>query len=393
MRGYSVSQFTTPFKNKPLAKPDQTIGQVLETVKSSHTPVYVMDGKKYLGVVSAYQSVYKNTNSPQSKKVVSSLIRTPLLTPESSLYEAMRSMMDTRLYELPVFESEGNIVGVINLDTILDTVIQDPMLSTYLMECIEYKKPIIQKNEGSISDVFHLLKDKNVSRIILTDQNGKLNGIVSRSDIQIAFIRPIERQRYNRPTETTRTIVFDHEEIYREDDTIDRYSQTNVFTLPVDTPKREVIKQLVESDFNSVVIVDKLQKPVGFLSVYDLVHCLATIQVDVPTPIVFKKPDTGVTDKQIEKAQKKVEQMIKKLSKIQPIEKVEVAVKEQKFSNRKIADFETRITISMKGQDVIVTSNKRDYGQSVRNALKIAEQKFIKNTKYSNHRIESAPIV
>ncbi|HRN96674.1 MAG TPA: CBS domain-containing protein [Candidatus Levybacteria bacterium] len=392
MAGYTISQFVTPFTNLPTASPHKTIGQVLESTDSSHKPVYVFDGKKYMGVVSAYQSIYHSAHAPHTKKVISDIMHTPTLTPSSSLHDAIRFMMDTRLYELPVVDKNKEIKGVISLSTILKTLLKDEIIMTFLAECIEYRKPVIRKHEGTVDDVFHLLRDKNVSRVILTDKRGKVNGIVTRSDIQIAFLRPIEKQRFRRPTEDSKNTRFSSEEKYREDEPIERFSQKVVFTVPEDTPKRLILQQLIESDYNSVVIVDRLEKPVGFLSVRDIVHCLATLEPNITTPIIFEKPDSSVSNVHVEKAQKKIEQLIRKLSKIQPIEKVEVAVNEQKFSNKKIAEFQTRITISMKGQDVMVSGSSKDYMSSIQNTLSIAEQKFIKNTKHTYHKTQASPV-
>lgn len=389
MAGYTVSQFIEPFENRPTTSPDQTIGQVLEATDSSHKPVYVFDGKKYLGVISAFQSIYHNYHAPHTKKVVSELLHTPTITDDSTLYEAIRSMMDTRLYELPVVDANKKLTGVITIDTILKEIAQDKMISTFITECIEYKEPVVRRHEGTIEDVFHLLREKGISRIVLTDSLGKVNGIISRSDIQIAFFRPVDRQRFRGPAEDSRTTLFDSEEVYREDDPIERYSQKSVFTLSSELPKREIIKQLIESEYRSVVLVDKTQKPVGFLSLRDIIHCLATLEPEVTTPIVFKKPDDTVTDIQVEKAQKKVEHMVKKLSKIKPIEKVEVAVNQQKYANEKVAEFQTRITISMKGQNVMVSAASKEYVDSIQNTISIAEQKFIKNTKHTYHKTQA----
>lgn len=328
---------------------------------------------------------------PHTKKVLSELMHAPHITSQSTLYETIRSMMDMRLYELPVVNTKNTILGIVTIDTILNKIIHDDMISNYLIEFVTIQKPVTRLHEGTVKEIFHLLRDKNISRIILTNSRRRLTGIISRSDIQKAFLRPSDRQRHRGTAEDSRSALFDSDETYREDDPIERFSQKNVFTLRDNSSKIEIIKQLVNSSYNSVVLVDLLDRPTGFLSLHDIVRCLATFEADIETPIIFKKPDESVTPAQLEKVRKRIEHMVKKLSKIQRIEKVEIAVKEQKYPTQKVAQFQTRVLISMKGQDVRITATNKEYVHSIQNALSTAEQQFIKHTKYTYHKTQATP--
>lgn len=392
MAGYSIKQFIEPFTDRPIAEPSKTIGQVLEYTNSSHRPIYVFDNDKFMGVVSAYQTLYHTYHAPYTKKVVSEIKKTPQLTKKSSLYEIIRSMRDTRLYELPVLDKNGNILGVVTAEKIMNAVINDEMISTYLVDCIEIKSPISRPHKGTIKDVFHLVRTKGISRIILTDSKGKVDGIVTRSDIKTAFIRPTPRQRFRGLSEKQYSQFFDEEEIYREDDPIERYSTTNVFTLPDSSSKREVIKKLIESEFKSVVLVDAQHKPSGFLSLKDIIHCLASFEPDVEIPINFKKPDNTVDEKQIEKAQLKVEHLVKKLSKIKQIIKVDVAIDQQKYTNQKTASFRTNIHIDIPGTNITANAESKQYLDSVQDALALAEKQFMRSSKITHHKSQASPV-
>ena len=388
MASYTTSQFIQPFDNKPTASPDQTIGQVLEYTYSSHMPIYIFDEKKYIGVVSAYQSFYHNFHTPYTKKVLSELIHTPRLTKHSSLFDVMRSMMDTRLYELPIVDKNDKVIGVVTANDIIKTLAQDDILSTYLIECVDIRTPVTHNTDGTVEDIYHTLRKENVSRIVLTDSFGKVAGIVTRSDIKTAFIRPNLRQRFRGKAEEKKQMMFDPKKnIYCEDDPIARYAKENVETLADDTSKREILQILINSDHNSIVLVNELSMPTGFISTHDIVHCLGSFEIAVDTPIIFEKPNnTAVPELLVEKAQHKLEHMIKKLSKIQPIEKIDVAINEQKFANQKVAEYKTRIVISIKGKNVMTTAESKEYVDSVQNAISQAEQQFIKNTKHTYHK-------
>ncbi len=391
MAGYNLTQFVKPFLDRPTANPNQTIGQVLEYTDSSHKPIYVFENNKFMGIVSAYQSLYHSYHAPYTKKVISEFKQTPQLTARSSLYEVIRAMRDTRLYELPIFDSSKNIQGIVTADDIMRAIIDDEIISTYLVDCIETKKAVSRPHKGTIKDVFHLLRTKGISRVVLTDSNGKVDGIISRADIKTAFIRPTPRQRFRGPIENESTQFFYDEEIYREDDPIDRYSTTNVFTMPDTTPIQEVIKNLIESDYKSIVLVDADFKPTKFLSTKDIIHCLASFEPDVDIPIIFKKPDNSVDKTLVEKSEQKITDMVKKLSKVQDIMKVDVAVDQQKYSNQKTAAFKTTIHLDIPGNNVTASAERKKYIDSIHDALSIAEKQFMKQSKYTYHKTQSSP--
>ncbi len=386
MARYSIEQFIKPFEDKPIASPDKTLGQVLEYTKSSHKPIYVFDNKHYKGVISAYHAIYHNYHAPYTKKVISELLQTPNLTKESSLFDVLRAMLDTRLYELPILDDKGDIAGIVHVVDIMRQLIHDPMISTYLVECIEIPPVTTHPSEGTVKDIFKLLRTKGISRIVLTDSHDKVRGIVTRSDIKTAFLRPIHRPRYRGITETEKNHIFDDEEIYRIDDPISRYAQTNVFTISDDKSTREILNTLIQSDQRSLVIVDALNHPTSIVSLKNILHCLATFEPDVDIPIVFEKPNGTVTDRQIEKAQEKIEIMVKKLSKIRDIMKVEIAIDEQKYANQKVAVFKTSMQLDIPGNNVIVTAEGRDYIDSINDAIALAEKQFIKYTKRTYHK-------
>lgn len=383
MARYTVGQFVRPFKDLPIADPDDTIGQVLEFVTSSHQPVYVFDNNEYLGLVTPYQALYRNFNTPYQKKVSTSLSTPPRLFEHDTLYSALQAMLHTRLYQLPVLTKKEELIGVINLREIMQTLSSDRVVMEFLSECIDVKKPITHSHEGTVEDIYNTLQQKDVSRIVLLDDTGKVNGIVGRSDIQTAFIRPNLRQRFRGIDGRIKENMFDSEETYRDDDPIARYSSKVVFTLPDVTPKNEILSHLISSDYKSVVLVNQINEPIGFLSLRDVLHCLATIDPGLDIPIVFEKPCDHVTQEDVDFAYDKIVKLIKKLQKIRPIEKVEITVNEQKYPDESPAEFTIGIIMNIPGNNVVVSSKNKDYLDCMDSAIELVEKQFIKRAKHN----------
>src|SRR5690606_25593341 len=151
-------------------------------------------------------------------------------------------------------------------------------VSTYLVDCIEPSPAITHSPDGTIKDVFPLLRTKGKSRIILTDQHKKIVGIITRSDIKTVFLRPIDRPKYRGVTDESNNHIYVDEDIYRTDEPISRFAQSNVFTMSEDKKMREILKTLIESDQKSIVITDKQDRPISIISLKNILYCLATFE-------------------------------------------------------------------------------------------------------------------
>lgn len=380
MSGYTAKQFITPFIHKPITTSDEPLLSIVELTKSSHMPIYVIDDNEYKGVVSVFQTMNTTSNIPLSTKVSSQIIHTPKISENMSLHEVITSMMSSNLYELPIVEGK-TVTGVVTLKDIFLKLKHDPVILSFLIECVEFKEPITHSSSGVIGDILPLMKNHGISRILLTNEKGHIQGITSRADLRAAFSQPLDRQRYRGPAEDSRSTIFNDDNKYRNDDPIERYMNTNVFTLPDTSDKKDVIVKLIDSEFNSVVLVDMVGKPTGFLSMKDIIHCLGTLQSEVDIPIIFKKPDNSVPEEQILDSEMKIENMVKKLSKIRPIQKVDVAIHVQKYANQKPSIYRTNIHVDMPGQNVTASSEDDVFMKSVKDTIRDIEKQFIKTTK------------
>jgi predicted transcriptional regulator/ribosome-associated translation inhibitor RaiA len=380
MSGYTASQFISPFEDRPITTSDEPLLSILELTKSSHAPIYVIDNNTYKGIVSVFQTMNTTSNIPLSTKVSSQIINTPALTSDSTLHEVITAMISTKLYELPVLDKDA-IVGVIHAKNVLRNIIKDTVILSFITECVDFKDPITYSSKGIVGDILPLMKNAGVSRILLTDSKGHLIGITSRSDIRALFSEPIDRQRYRGPAEDSRSTLFSDENKHSNDEPIEKFMKTNVFTLLDSTPKQQVISQLIQSKFNSVVLVDRVNKPTGFLSIKDILHCLGAVQSEVDIPIVFNKSNLNVSDDQITDSEQKIENMIKKLSKIRPIQKVEIAVDVQKYSNQKTSLYKTSMQVDFPGQNAVASSEDKIFMKSVKDTIRDIEKQFLKTTK------------
>lgn len=98
--------------------------------------------------------------------------------------------LTTGLYSgMPVTEGNGKIIGMVTELDLLDAVNNGKELSKTTASDIMTKEVITVPPETPISEIGKLMKEKNILRLPVV-KNGKLVGIVSRSDILRHLIEP-----------------------------------------------------------------------------------------------------------------------------------------------------------------------------------------------------------
>ncbi len=124
------------------------------------------------------------------------------VTPEHSLKEAARLMVDNRISGLPVVEDGSVVVGII---TEADFLVRDPgprprLLRMFIDDTLPTPgesvgdvmttHPKVVMAETTVAEAGRTMANKNVKRLPVVDSDGHLIGIISRSDIVKAFARP-----------------------------------------------------------------------------------------------------------------------------------------------------------------------------------------------------------
>src|SRR3989344_3190586 len=82
-----------------LASPDDLLGSVLSRLGRSHDVAFVVQGELLLGVVNPHYVLFKK-NFPPETKVKHCLFHPPKLSLDSSLWDIITIMRESRLYFL-----------------------------------------------------------------------------------------------------------------------------------------------------------------------------------------------------------------------------------------------------------------------------------------------------
>jgi len=127
--------------------------------------------------------------------------------PEWSLKQAARVMIDAGVSGLPVIGDGDAVVGIITeadfIETeagrttgrkrLFDTVFGEKRTRVpSTVEAAMTRSPIVVDRNTTISEAARLMTDHKVKRMPVVDPDGRLEGIVSRGDILVAFARDDE---------------------------------------------------------------------------------------------------------------------------------------------------------------------------------------------------------
>jgi CBS domain-containing protein len=130
--------------------------------------------------------------------------------PEDSLEDAIRVFNINRVSGLPVIDGDGKVTGMLSDRDILaysEKLMAVPLFSSsgWLLQYNEFPKRMVAKKAGTFSntkvkevmsekavtvredapwfEVVSLMRKNSINRLPVVDKNGKLSGIITRTDI------------------------------------------------------------------------------------------------------------------------------------------------------------------------------------------------------------------
>ncbi len=108
------------------------------------------------------------------------------ISPEMTVREAIMLLTSHEISGAPVVDNFGKVLSVCSEGDLLKlaaTTGLDKSINSCLGKLATTEKLITLKKTATFSEAYVLFLTKHVHRIIITDSNGKLQGILSRSNI------------------------------------------------------------------------------------------------------------------------------------------------------------------------------------------------------------------
>ncbi|MCG1002596.1 MULTISPECIES: CBS domain-containing protein [Halobacterium] len=111
-----------------------------------------------------------------------------------------------------------------------------------------------------VEDAADVMRDNNIGSVIVVDDNGHLEGILTNTD----FVTIVAK---SKPKANT---------------TVERYMTTDVVTTGVQDSIRDVADAMLEHGFHHMPVVDDDDNVIGMITTTDLASYISTVQTPSP---------------------------------------------------------------------------------------------------------------
>lgn len=152
----------------------------------------------------------------------------------------------------------------------------------FLAEDIMTSPTITIGKDKNVKEALNLLADNNISGVPVTDEDGKLIGIISGADImrysQQKKMIPFSNTslwvtQFGNSDEDLQVIRSSYENLYRT--MVEQIMTKKVYSASKDTPISELAKLMNKNYINRIPIVDSDKKVIGIVTRNDLVKYMA----------------------------------------------------------------------------------------------------------------------
>ncbi len=355
--------------------PETTLGSALSVIQSSHEPVFVFnDNDEFLGLVSPYYVLFKK-RLPYTTKVKSVIIIPPRINNSTPFYEIADFMVATRIYALPVFNDKNEIKEIVRAKNIIKELSKKPDIFSQIAQKIKIEKTTTAKINSTVKDVYKLLREKGTTRVVLVDNNKKLAGIITRKDIENAFIKPTKKQKASTRRGEPINYSLDQERANRFDIAISKFYTRNVLTAKKELGIEKILQRMFRAGKNSIVIVDKNNLPYGIISNRTILKAMAEFKPKKEIPIIFRKPTKKTTDYEMGKIYTLLERLGEKLDKMSPVQQIKINFKKSKKPAGGIILFDITLQVEFfSGKNFIAEVEERKVEIGIREAIKRIEK-------------------
>ncbi len=170
--------------------------------------------------------------------------------PSDTVSDVQKLMVRNNINRVMVTTADNKPVGIITQKDIVNFLLLDESrrgIEEIKAEEVMSKNLITVKHTTSIPDVAKIMVSKKISSLPVVDDEGKLSGIATKSDINTYF-------------------AYKGSRIYRVQD----FMTSKPVTVKPSQPTFVAVHLMAEHGISRVVVIDKEKKPVGIITLSDV---------------------------------------------------------------------------------------------------------------------------
>ncbi len=303
---------------------------LMENKRVHEAPVVDEEGK-LVGFVHYKILAKKNVQDPTLTKIASIMEHIHAFNESASIEEVAKFLFENGLRAVPVVDVSGNLVGIVSVIDVLKVLKREKIFSEKTAEEIMSPAEVIHQNED-IGKARAIMREKNISRLPVVDDEDKLVGEVTVLDL-LKAIQPKERISW---------YSMAAEELRMMDIPVSAVMNKFPITAEEQTKVKDIIEKLIEGRRRGCIIV-KGDEPVGVVTTRDILELWLSSKVEKGVYVQYsglEEEDNEVMDV----VDRMVSDTVRKVHSIYPVEYMHIHIKRyRKTGERKLFSVRCRV--------------------------------------------------
>lgn len=240
--------------------PQDTVSKFIGLMEQHHVhEVPIVDGKNFLGMVHYKTIAAKSFSDPSKEKLEALISKSSVLKEDSTIEEAADAIFHSGFRAMPVC-SGNSLVGIFSVFDLLGTFSDKPEFKKVSAEEIMSASEAISINDD-IGKARVFMREKNISRLPVVDNEGKLRGLVTVFDL-LKAIKPKEKMNWYSMAAEKETIMGVQVSTVMNDNPLTAEKQTSLSSISAEMTRYK----------NSGIVITEEGAPVGIVTTRDLLE-------------------------------------------------------------------------------------------------------------------------
>ncbi len=226
-----------------------------------HELPVVNEKGELIGYVS-YRTLIRRKSLSLYSRVENIMVKPPVLSPDSTIADAVKLMLDAGYRSLPVVE-KNRLVGIISRTDIIKLVPKMKNVANIPVEDVMSSEPEVVEEDSPLEYAIDIMRKLGEMSVPVVDENRRLSGVLHMSNAARVLWREKDRPSLGEVAgEKEKKIIYVKE----------------LMSPPVYVNEDAYLKEAVENmiDYHShiCVVVDKDMHPIGIISQRDVIEAV-----------------------------------------------------------------------------------------------------------------------
>ena len=243
---------------------DERLGKVRSVFERENPKgIIVIDDGEYAGIITERQLLQSHIED-DAKVSVLARNNVPRIDRKEDVRDVARMLVEGGTKVAPVFEN-GGLWGIVSEDAILEAVLEN--LDVLTVEQIYTDHVVTLREDDHLGKAINYLRENDVSRLPVLNENGQLSGMVTTHDIADFAVRTMESQQTgDRSGDTDRMLDLPVYDIMNDP----------VETITAEATVETAVERMFETDYAGLVVTpeDDDTTVAGILTKTDVLRAL-----------------------------------------------------------------------------------------------------------------------